>query len=59
MIKYEVIEFVEGDWKCSRGEFDRLHDAIERKLVLDVQEDNSSNHFEIIVKLDEEHNKGE
>lgn len=49
MTRYEVIEFVEGAWKCSRGEFDQLHEAIERKLVLDAQEDKSSSHFEIIV----------
>lgn len=39
MISYEVIEFYYGNWGGSCGKFDQLHDAIERKQLLDSQKE--------------------
>lgn len=51
MISYEVIEFYYGDWGGSCGEFDNLHDAVERKQVLDAQKEDMNENYHIIVRL--------
>lgn len=51
MIQYEVVEFYYGNWGSSCGEFDNLHDAIERKLVLDAQKEDMNENYHIIVRL--------
>jgi len=51
MISYEVIEFYYGNWGVSCGKFDHLHDAIERKLILDSQKEDMNEYYHIIVRL--------
>ena len=51
MIKYEVINFYYESWGSSCGEFDHLHDAIERKQVLDATKEDMRESFHIIVRL--------
>ena len=54
MIKYEVIEVYYGSWCGSCGLFDQLHDAVERKLLLDSEKESVKEHFHIIVRLPKE-----
>ena len=54
MIKYEVIEFYYGNWGSSWGLFDNLHDAIERKQLLDAEKECMNEYFHIVVKLPKE-----
>lgn len=51
MVQYEVIEFYYGDWSGSCGKFDNLHEAIERKQLLDSQKEMRSESYHIIVRL--------
>lgn len=51
MIRYEVINFYYGNWLGSCGEYDNLHDAVERKQVLDAQKGDMNEHFHIVVRL--------
>ena len=57
MISYEVVEFYFGQWGGSCGKFDNLHDAIERKQLLDSQKEDMNEYFEIIVRVSKEYNK--
>ena len=51
MIQYEVIEFYYGNWGISCGTFDHLHDAVERKQLLESQKEDMNEYFHIIVRL--------
>lgn len=51
MIQYEVIEFYYGNWGSSCGIFDHLHDAVERKQLLESQKEDMNEYFHIIVRL--------
>lgn len=59
MIEYEVIEFYYSDWGSSCGEFDNLHDAIERKQVLDAQKEDMNENYHIIVRLSKKGERNE
>ena len=51
MIQYEVVEFYYGNWGSSCGKFDNLHDAIERKQLLDEKKEDMNEYFHIVVQL--------
>ena len=51
MVQYEVIKFYYGEWSGSCGKFDHLHDAIERKQLLDSQKEDMNESYHIIVRL--------